>query len=434
MEKRLGGKVGITHRENLEECKDRIVFVFEKDKVTEVVDEIAATVAKTNTIKGFRKGKAPIHAVKNVAKKFILQNAGQKLANDAFADILFETKIKPFGNPQVTKIDTTYDLFIIDLNLSYYPDFDLSKHKDFALLEPTELPEKDAMYEKAIENVKKQHPDLRVFDENEFVMDGDSIIIDYTATVDGEKLENGKSEGIPIEVGAGNIIRDFEVNMFGMKIGETRKFDVDFPEGSDKMAGKKVSFEVTLNSGVKKDLSELNDELAKKIGFNDVDSMMKVIEEQTEQAIENSKKNQIKAQVVDKLLESNTIAIPAWMLGETAKSIAKNHNVDFEKAEDSVREKLIQDSTRVLKLNMILSKIREVEPETELSNEEVMNIIRGNMNYFPPDVQSALQNQQTSQPMMAKLFSEIQDEQVFTWIVDHSIVSEKDADNAQTEE
>jgi len=437
MDKKLGGKMGITHRENLSDCKDRIVFTFDRDKVTEVVDEIAALVAKDNKIKGFRKGKAPIHAVKSVAKKFILQNAGQKLANDAFADILYETKIKPFGPPQIVKIDTTYNSFTIDMNLSYYPNFDLTNYKDFKLTEPTDLPEKEAMIEKAIENLKKQYPNLRVFEADEFVMDGDSVIVDYIGTINNEEFNNNKSEGVPIDIGSENIMRDFEVNMFGMKVGETREFDVDFPEGGEKLSGKTVTFKVTLNSGVKKDLPELDDELAKKVGFDSVDAIMKVINEQSLQAIENTKKQQLKVQVIDKLLESNTIAIPTWMLGETAKSIAKNHGVDFEKAEEAVREKLLEDSEKVLKLNMILGKIREKEPETELSNEEIMNIIKVNANKFPADVQSALQNKDTSQAMMAKLFSEIQDEQVFAWVTDHSTVVEnveKDVENAPTEE
>lgn len=430
--------MGITHRENLSDCKDRIVFTFDRDKVTEVVDEIAAAVAKENKIKGFRKGKAPIHAVKSVAKKFILQNASQKLANDAFADILYETKIKPFGVPQITKMDTTYDSFTIDLNLSYYPSFDLAQYKDFDLkLDYADLPEQESMRDKAVENLKKQYPQLRVFDEDDFVMDGDSVVVDYCGTIDGEEFDNNKGEGVPIDIGAGNIIRDFEVNMFGMKVGETREFEVDFPKGNEKLSDKKVLFKVTLNSGVKKDPSELDEELAKKVGFDDIEALMKVVDQQSLQAIDNAKKNQLKAQVVDSLLKSNTIAVPAWMLGETAKNIAKNHNIDFEKSEKEVRQKLLEDSEKVIKLNMILGQIRETEPETELSNEEIMNIIKGNFNVFPADVQSALQNKDTSQAMMAKLFSEIQDEQVFTWIIEHSTVIEnveKDAENAPAKE
>jgi len=421
--------MGITHRENLEECKDRIVFTFDKEKVTEVVNDIAEVVGKQSPIKGFRKGKAPIHAIKSVAKKFILKHAEQKLANEAFADILFETKMKPFGPPHITKMEASYDLFTIDMNVGYYPEISTIKYKDFQLVEPTDLPDKDSIIQKSLENFRKQYPVLRVFDENEFVMDGDSVIIDYIGILDGKEIEN--TQGVPIEIGANHVVRDFEINMFGMKLGETREFNVDFPEGTGKFTGKMVSFKVTLNSGVKKDLPDLNDELAQKAGFKTVDEIMVRLDEQSNKSIENVRKQKLKEQVIDNLFKSTNMAIPTWMLSDTAKGIARNHKIEFEKVEEEVREKLLEESAKVIKLNVIFETIKEEEKETVLSNEEIMNIIKHNENNFPADVQAALQNKNTSDAMLTKLFSEIQDEQIFTWIIDHSEVT-KDTENAES--
>ena len=103
--------MGITYKEDLEECRKRFVYSFDKEKIDDVVYEIATHVGKNHTIKGYRKGKAPIYAIKNVAKQFILEETKKKLTNEAYAEILFEMKIKAFGQPQINNTKISYDEF-----------------------------------------------------------------------------------------------------------------------------------------------------------------------------------------------------------------------------------------------------------------------------------------------------------------------------------
>jgi len=112
----------ITEIEKVEECKFRITFDYDEDKITQEADAIAYDIGKNHALPGFRKGKAPVDAVKTIARKHVLNATKNKLMNDAFEDILHEKKWRPFGQPQVEEANLTYKKFSLKIVLAHAPE------------------------------------------------------------------------------------------------------------------------------------------------------------------------------------------------------------------------------------------------------------------------------------------------------------------------
>ncbi len=414
--------MGIILQENFEPCKDRIVFTFEKDKIDQVVNDIVKKISKNHIIKGFRKGKAPPQIIKIVAKDTILNEAKHRLTNEAWQEIQNETKLKPFGEPEIAKIDISYSNFSIDLNLGYVPNFELMKYKGFELAEP-KVPEETEIVQHILAEISKTHPILRPYGEDDFVMDGDSVIVDYISTINGASFEHSNASGITIDVGSNRFVRDFEVGIMGMKPGEQREFDIAFPEtvNNKTIAGNVVHFVVTILSGIKKDPPVFDEDFAKKLGHDTLEALNKAILDRAKTQIASIRKNTLKKAVFDILLESNTIETPEWMILKSAQAVCVSNGLKWEENNEEVNTHFMKEGLRTLTLSMIFDKIRELEVETVLTPQEIQQVLFNNIGQFPPDIQQSVLEQKNIS-LLSRLYSEIQDEQVFEWIIKNSTI------------
>jgi len=429
--------MSITLQENVEPCRDRFIVSFDKEQVTVEIDKIVKKVIKDNKIKGFRKGKAKPEIVKSLAKETILNEAQQVLFHQAYEEVLRETKYKPFGSPELKKIETTYSKFEVDFSLAYNPIFDLVKYKDFDLHEPTNLPSKDEITEASIKEACKSKPTLTAYTENDCVENGDVIIVNYSSTIDGEKFDKSDASHLTIELGSGKFNADFETNVLGMKAGETREFDVTFPADvrNNTIAGKTIHFVVNVVAGVKRIPSEFNEELAKQFNCDSLDALREQINKFVDEKIVSARQKHIFGDIYNLLLENNTIDVPVWMQEQSAKYMSSVDGFKWEENSDQVKEAYMKKGLNTLKMTLIMNKIREIELETVLSYKELNKVMINNLSMFPEETRKILLDEKDPHhtQRMSQIYSEIQDEFVFTWIMNNSNVSsEHKTDSTET--
>ena len=113
---------------------------------------------------------------------------------------------------------------------------------------------------------------------------GDLVIIDYEGTLEGKSLEDLKKSDVQFVIGEGQLIPEFEDAIIGLKKGEVKKFDVSYPEDFQlhEAAGKKVNFELRLKDILERILPNLDDEFAKDLGEENLESLKKKIREDLE--------------------------------------------------------------------------------------------------------------------------------------------------------
>lgn len=411
----------IVSSKKIDECKEEVIFSYESDKVNKIVDDVAREIGKKYKIPGNRPGRASLDAIKLSSRKLVLDNALNQLLNEGFQDILFENKWKPFSQPQVIDSNITFNSFSAKYIIGYIPEVTLKQYKDIEMDEPKNLPNKDTLVEKLIESVCTTYADQKPFSEDDFLLMGDTAIINFEGKIDGKDFEKNKGEGVIIEIGKGNTITGFEDNLIGMKLGEKRGFELSFDDKSPvkEFINKTVNFSVEVISAMRKEPVAFDEELAKKLKFDNLDKLKEDVAKKAEEYKKEMLFNSLKLNVINKLLELNEINVPDWMVASTAVTSAQIQNKKFDALTIEEKENLISETKRNIKLAFILDKVKELEIETVLSEQELMKILDNNIGKLPENIRKEL-IEGKNYALYSKLLNDIQTEYVLRWVSDHA--------------
>ena len=418
--------MGIVSQTKIADCKEEVLFEYNFDKVGNIIDEVAKEVGKHYKIPGNRPGKASIAAVKMHARKIVLDEAKQRLLNDAFKDVLHENKWKPFSQPEEKETNITFNSFSTKLTVGYIPEVTLAKYKEIELVEPESLPSKESLFDKFVENVCSSYADMKPFTEDDFVLMNDITTINFEATINNEQFDDNKGKGVVIEIGKGRTIPGFEDNIIGMKPGETRVFSLTFDEKapSPKFVNKTVQFSIELVSAARKDPAAFDEELAKKANLENLDQLKDNINKQVDQYIGEMRFNVLQSITIDKLIELNEINVPEWMTTNTVRDTLAMQKKDIATISAEEKESLIKETVKNIKAAFIVAKIKELEVDTVLSENEMLKILEANMSKLPENIQKEL-TQGKNMALYSKIMNDIQNEYVIKWVIEHAQISAK---------
>ena len=418
--------MGIISQEELDVCKAKVKFSHDKEKVQNVIDDIAKDFAKNYKFSGYRLGKASVDAVKVIAKKQLIEAAKSKLLTDAFEDILFEKSWKPFGSPEVVDMKASFTEFEVEMILGYYPPVELKQYKDFEFDEPENISPIEFAKDKIIENICNGCADVVPFGEDDFLLNGDSAIINYDGKIDGKEFAGGKADAVVINIGAGNLIPGFEDNIIGMRPGEKREFEivVDEKMPNPEVAGKTIVFSVELVSASRKSPVPFDESLAQKLNAPSFEDLQKHIDQQAEEMVNNSRFNALKQTVINKLLE-NEINVPEWMPIAMAKEFVKANNKSWVEISPEEMSQLMTNCIGNIKFSFIVDKVKELEAEAVLSHEELIGIMNRNLHKFPDNVRKEVVEGKNTR-MIMQIFSDIQTEWIIKWVIEHSKIVSKE--------
>jgi len=418
--------MSIVSREKIDDCKEKISFSFDKERIDNVIDDVALNFGKQHKIKGYRKGKAPLEAIKQVAKKYIMDMSKQRLVSEAFEDILFETKWKPFGQPEVHDVVFNTRNFSVDMTIGHIPPFELAKYKEFDLAPVHENMNVETFKEKIKEGVCQEFGDIAVLDEDDFVLLGDEVCVNYVGKIDGEPFENNEGKGVTFIVGTGKALKAFEDEVIGMSIGEKREVTLTFPEdfAQEDVRNKEAVFEVELESARRREAAEFGEDVVKRAGFNTLEAFEQTIELKANEKVAEQEFIHYRAQINEKLIESNEIDVPSWMKVQIAKNSINIQEKKWEEYSEEEQNEFIEDAGKRIKLSFILDKIKEKEVDTVMSNEEVIGTIQANIHRFPQQVREQLASGKNP-TLTTQIAAEIQDEYLMRWLINQSVKDSK---------
>jgi trigger factor len=257
--------------ETLEKLERKITFSLPVDVITKEVDVRLKRVARQVKIDGFRPGKVPMNIVAQrygYSTQFEVMN---DKVGEAFAVATNEAKLRVAGQPRITeKEDAPEGELQFDAIFEVYPEV---KFADLSSLEVETVSAEvnDAAIDKTIEILRKQRRTFAQRGLDGAAQDGDRVTIDFEGKIDGEPFQGGKAEDFQFLLGEGQMLKEFEDAVRGMKSGESKTFPLSFPadyHGKD-VAGKQSDFLVTLKKVEAAHLPEVTDELAKSLGVAD---------------------------------------------------------------------------------------------------------------------------------------------------------------------
>ena len=188
--------------------------------------------AKEVTIKGFRKGQAPLNhpeVKKAISQGQVFDNAINLILNDLYREVLNEEKLVPFAQPSVEVTKLSDEELEVMFKITVAPEVKLGKYKGLKV-EKTKFEVTDEDVTNELLKLQQQNADLVVVEKEAAL--GDTVVIDFEGFVDGKPFEGGKAENHNLELGSGQFIPGFEDQLVGVKAGDEKDVNVKFPENT----------------------------------------------------------------------------------------------------------------------------------------------------------------------------------------------------------
>ncbi|MBB3710980.1 trigger factor [Limimaricola variabilis] len=397
-----------------------------QEKLVEAQPEVA--------MKGFRKGKVPLSLLKKQFGPRVLGEAMQESIDGALSNHLEESGDRPAMQPEVKMANDDWkEGDDVEVTVSYekLPEIPETDFSDISI-ERLKVSADDAAIDEALGNLAETAQNFE--DKDGAAEEGDQVVIDFVGKIDGEAFEGGAAEDYPLVLGSNSFIPGFEDGLKGVKAGDDKNVEVNFPEDyqAKNLAGKAAVFECKVKAVKAPQKAEIDDELAKKFGAEDLASLKAQIAERLEAEYSGASRAVAKRKLLDILDEKVSFDLPPSLVEAEANQIAhqlyheehpEDHGHDHGKIEPT--EEHVKLAERRVKLGLLLAEIGQ-KADVKVTDQELTQAIlnqarqyRGQERQFFEFVQ---QNPQMRQQIQAPIF----EDKVIDHIFEQAKVEEKE--------
>jgi len=405
-------------------------------------DARLAELAGTVNIKGFRKGKAPMNVIKAQYGDAVLGEVVERAINTESQKVLNDNKIKPATQPkiEITSFEKGEDLNFT-MEVEAMPEFKLMNFKGLKLTKPIADVD-DATIEDALTRIASQNSDSKPITTKRAAKSGDIVVIDFDGSVDGEKRDGMAGEQFNLELGGGQFIPGFEDQLIGKKAGDEVTVNVTFPEnyGSAELAGKEAVFECKIHEIQEKTDAKVDDDLAKKLGIDDLAALKKIIREQMQGEYEQFTRMRLKRDLLDQLDAGHKFELPSMMVEQEYEMIIKqmeqerhqqmhaegnhDHNCEESHIADDEKKELRDIAERRVKLGLVLSEIG-TDNKITVNQDDLQKAVVNEAKKYPGQEAQVFEFYQKNKNALDSLRAPIFEEKVVDFIVELADVTEK---------
>ena len=368
--------------ENLEGLERKMTVQVPSDRVTQAVDKKLRELSKSVRIDGFRPGKVPVKVIRQKFGGHVRQEVIGEVIESSYREAISQENVKPAGMPSIDSLDADGgDEMSYTAVFEVYPELEKVELASLEVEKPTcEIT--DADMDGMISKLQEQRKDWK--ESKGAAKKGFQVMVDFEGRIDGEVFEGGVGSNMAVEIGAGQMLPEFEKGLEGMKAGEEKVVEVNFPEdyhGKD-VAGKTAEFTLKAVKVSKPQLPEVDEEFVKGFGVEDGDleKFRADIRDNMEKEKSDRLKMSVKNKVMDALLEKNDFTVPNALIGEEIQNMRKQAAQRMGQDPESVTEEMFPEemfrgeAERRVKLGLLLVEIMEQE-EIKLDSSRIDTVL-----------------------------------------------------------
>ena len=392
-------------------------------------------------LKGFRPGKVPVSHLRKTFGKQVMGEIIQEAVGESSQKALADEALRPAFQPSIDlegeiqevmdgKADLTFKM-----SFEVVPTFDLA---DFSKVSVERLVAevKDADIDEALKRLAENQKNFEPRAEGAKAEDGDLLTIDFVGKIDGVAFDGGSAEDANLELGSGRFIPGFEEQLVGVKGGDEKTVNVTFPAeyGAEQLAGKDAVFDVKVKEVKAPAEVAIDDELAKRFGFDALDKLREALAEQIKSDYTRMSRAHMKRAMLDKLDELHDFELPPSMVEQEFEQIWQQfqHELshqnktadDLDEPEDEVKAEYRKIAERRVRLGLVLAEVGE-KNSISVTEQELSQALAERARQFPGQERQLYQYYQQNPQAVQELRAPIFEDKVVDFIAELADVTDK---------
>ena len=404
-------KVTVENKKGLN--KDLKVFI-DKKTINTLMEEKYEEVKNNVSLKGFRPGKVPKDVLKRQFGKAIFSEVLDKILKDTSTKALTENKIKPAGQPKIDlktygeDKDLEYIISVTELPKVEVKSIENIKFDDYNVsIDSIES-------EKRIKEIAKNQKNFIEVDPAKVANEGDLVVFDYKATVDGNEFKGNEGKNTQIELGKDLFIKGFDKQLDKAKKGETIDVDVKLPENfpEKEVAGKKAKFVCKIIAVKKSKEVKIDDEFAKNLGAKDLNDLKNLISKQINDEYKNSLNSLTKNQILKELEKFKVDQIPENLIEEEVKILSGGMKDEEIKKN---KNKFEETAKKRIKIGLILNEFGE-QNNIKVEEHEIQAEVQKQLRMMPGQEKMVMEFYQKNPSALASLRGNVYEEKIISLI------------------
>ncbi len=329
------------------DCERELAISVPREQVTVVYQDVLQRVRKQVKRPGFRQGKVPLDMIRQHYREDIEQEVVRRLVEDNLKEALEQEKLEPLGTPRFHKMQFKEGKpFDFRVSFEVLPDLQIENYKGVEVRKRALQVSEDAIAER-LAKLQMKAAEYEAVDDRPAKM-GDYVFVDLQGDPVEAEGKPFRREGVAFEIGEGSVLPAFNEAVIGMRVGEEKEVEVDYPEDyqTPVLAGKKVNVRLQVKELKELHLPELDDEFARDQGHENLEGMRAELRPKLEHEDERRIRQEMAEAIFEHLIENNTVVIPsvyeeyfrAHRSGPRDESSASQDEVDPEAREAILQE------------------------------------------------------------------------------------------------
>ena len=421
-------KVTIENKKGLN--KDLKVFI-DKKTISTYMDDKYEEIKKTVVLKGFRPGKVPKDVLKKQFGKAIFGEVLDKVLKDTSTKALDENKIKPAGQPKIDlkTFGEDKDLEYI-ISVTEFPKVEIKSIENIKFNEYNVKIE-DSETDKRINEIAKNQKNFKEVPNDVKSSEGDLVVFDYKATIDGKDFKGSEGKNTQLELGKDLFIKGFDKQLTGVKKNDEKIVDAILPENypQKEFANKKAKFNCKILAVKKSEKVKINDEFAKNLGAKDLNDLKILISKQINDEYKNSLDALGKNQILKEIEKFKVDEIPENLIEEEVKILTQGMKEDEIK---NKKKEFEATAKKRIKVGLILNEFGE-QNNIKVEEHEIQAEVQKQLRMMPGQEKMVREFYQKNPSALASLRGNVYEEKIINLIKSKAKANKKDITKDEAE-
>lgn len=416
--------------------------VVAQDILAQKLNAKIAEISPKMQLKGFRPGKVPAAHVRKMYGKGLMQEIVEQTLAESQKQALDEAKLRPAGSPDIrfegdiSKVLAGEADLAFELAVELMPEFEPTDISAISLVRPVYEPT-DAEIDESLTSIADEN---KVYEKKggkaPKAAEGDLVVINFVGRIDGEVFEGGTAEDVELVIGQGRFIPGFEDQVKGAKAGADIVVKVTFPDDyqAENLKGKPAEFEVHVKEiRVAKDAS-IDDELAKKLGLEDLAALRQAVKDQLARQYASASRFKLKRALLDALDERHTFDLPPrmvesefqviWNQVEAEKASGQLSDEDKAKTDEQLRSEYRKIAERRVRLGLVLAEIGR-RNDVQVTEQEMNGALIAEARRYPGQEREVIEFYRQNAQAAAQLRAPVYEEKVVDLIFSRAKVEDQ---------